>query len=46
VKFGLGAADQVVPVIAIEIGARLRHEFMQVLKTVFERLGHDLVLPR
>ena len=46
VSFGLGAADQLVPVIAIEVGARLRYEFMQVLKTVFERLGHDLVLPR
>src|SRR6266404_541348 len=44
--FGLRAADQVIPIVAIEVGARLRHEFMQVLKTALERLGHDFVLPR
>jgi len=45
-RIGLGAADQVVPIVAIEFGARLRHEFMQVLKTALERLGHDFILPR
>ena len=44
-RLGLGAADQVVPIVAIEVGARLRDELVQVLKAAFERLGHDLVLP-
>ena len=40
-RFGLGAADQIVPVIAVEIGSRLRDELVQVLKAVLERLGHS-----
>jgi hypothetical protein len=45
-RLGLGAADQIVPIVAIEIGARLRDKLVQVQETAFERLGHGLVLPR
>ena len=45
-RFCLRAADQIVPIVAIEIDARPRDEFVKVLKTIFERLRHDVVLPR
>ncbi len=35
-RLGLRAADQVVPIVAVEVGARLRHELVQVLKAVLE----------
>jgi hypothetical protein len=44
-RFGLRAADQVVPIVAIEVGPRLRHELVQVLEAAFGRLGHGSVLP-
>ena len=40
-RFGFGATDQIVPVIAVEIGSRLRDELVQVLKAVLDRLGHS-----
>jgi hypothetical protein len=39
-RLGLRAADQIIPIVAIEIGARLGDELVQVLKSFLERLGH------
>jgi len=36
-------ADQVIPCIPVEVGARHLDEFVKVLKPVFERLGHPLL---